>query len=78
MIIIAPTIILFEIFFIAKASRRALIYQSFSGQEIICPYFIDRRERFSYIPEPDMHGSLLSLCHDQEDKESGFPIVPSS
>jgi hypothetical protein len=53
----------------------ALIYWSFSGQEMICPYFIDRRERFSYIPGPDMHGSLLSLCRDQEDEESEYPMI---
>jgi hypothetical protein len=74
MIIIALTMILFEIFFAAKASTRALMYRSFSGQEMICPYFIDRRERVSYIPGPDMHWSQLFLCRDQEYEESGYPM----
>jgi len=66
---------LLEIFFNAKASPLALICRSFSGPEMICPYFIDRRERFSYIPGPDMHWPLLSPGQDQEYEESGYPMI---
>jgi hypothetical protein len=56
MIIIARMIILLEIFFTAKASTLALIYRSFSGQEMICPFLLTGTKRFSIFQSQICNG----------------------